>query len=409
MNVDHRVLGRELELFATSPLVGAGLPLWLPDGAIIRDELESLAAEEAARSGCHRVHTPVLAKRELFELSGHWGKFSADMFPEIEVGGESFVLRPANCPHHTQVYAARGRSYRDLPFRVSELGSMFRSELSGVLGGLSRVRQISLDDAHAFCTPEQVSAEVVLALQAIARCYGVLGVEVLYYRLSLRGPGGQYLGRHEQWELAQDQLRAALGSLALDYVEAEGEAAFYGPKIDVQVADAQGREETLSTVQVDFNQPERFGLEYTGEDGARHRPVMIHRGLLGSMERLTALLIELYQGRLPPWLAPVQVSILPVDEQRHQAAAEDLLERLLGARIRARIVGGGSLGRRIRTVRQHRDPYLVVLGDAEVRDGMVNVDLPASGHRAQMGIGRFVDHVVADVRRRVRSPSGPVA
>jgi threonyl-tRNA synthetase len=403
MDIDHRALGRELELFATAPIVGAGLPLWLPDGAVIRAELEALAVEEAARSGCRRVYTPVLAKRELYEKSGHWAKFSEDMFPEMKVGGESFVLRPANCPHHAQVYAARGRSYRELPFRVSELGSMFRSELSGVLGGLSRVRQISLDDAHVFCAPEQVSGEVVLALRAIARCHDVLGIDVAYYRLSLRGSGDNYLGRDDQWVDASEQLRDALRSLGQEFVEAEGEAAFYGPKIDVQVVDSQGREETLSTVQLDFNQPERFDLEYTGEDGAKHRPLMIHRGLLSSMERTVALLVERYQGRMPPWLAPMQVSILPVDAGHLDAAAE-LLDVLLAERVRAQIVDSGTLGSRIRAVRRHRDPYIAVLGDAELRDGVVNVTVPAHSQRAQLKAERFVENVVADIRRRAREP-----
>ncbi|MBV8933521.1 MAG: threonine--tRNA ligase [Kutzneria sp.] len=404
MNADHRVLGRELELFTTSPIVGAGLPLWLPDGAIMRAELEALAAQEAARSGCHRVYTPVLAKRALFEQSGHWDKFAEDMFPELRVGGESFVLRPANCPHHTQVYAARGRSYRDLPFRLSEQGSMFRAELSGVLAGLSRVRQITLDDAHVFCAPEQVGDEIALTLAAIERCYATLDICVAHYRLSLRGPAGCYLGGDEQWKHAEDQLRGALHALGLPFVEAEGEAAFYGPKIDVQVADAQGRQETLSTVQVDFNQPERFGLEYTGKDGARHRPVMIHRGLLGSMERMIAVLIERYQGRMPPWLAPVQVSVLPVDVRRQHAAASALCDRLLADGVRARVVGAGTLGGRIRSVRAHRDPYVAVIGDDERRHRVVTVLVPAAERRVRVGTERFVAAVVDSIRRRARQP-----
>jgi threonyl-tRNA synthetase len=398
MNNDHRVLGRELELFTTVPIVGAGLPLWLPDGAIIRAELEALAMAEAARSGCQRVYTPVLGKRELFETSGHWEKFSADMFPEIRVGGESFVLRPANCPHHTQVYASAGRSYRDLPFRVSELGSMFRSELSGVLGGLSRVRQINLDDAHVFCAPEQVGGEVALALRAIARCYDVLGIEVDHYRLSLRGAAGQYLGDDSSWVDAQDRLRDALRGMDIPFVEVEGEAAFYGPKIDIQVADARGRIETLSTVQLDFNQPQRFGLEYTGADGAKHRPVMIHRGLLSSMERMVALLIERYAGRMPPWLAPMQVSVLPIEDGRHGDAAVAVRDQLLANGIRARVLAEGTLGSRIRQARRHRDSYVAVLGDAELAQGSVQVN------REQVKLAEFVDRVAAEVRDRVKQP-----
>ena len=269
---DHRRLGRELKLFATEPLVGAGLPLWLPDGAVIRAELERLAAEEAIRGGCQPVYTPVLAKRALFERSGHWAKFADDMFPPMRVGEEEFVLRPANCPHHALVYASEQRSYRDLPVRLAELGAMFRSELSGVLGGLARVRQINLDDTHVFCAPEQMPGEIALAVQSVQRCYRLLGIDVARYRLSRRGPGGGYLGGDDLWAAAEGHLAAVLRDLGLDYEDAPGEAAFYGPKIDVQVADPAGREETLSTVQLDFNQPERFDLCYIGPDGGRHRP-----------------------------------------------------------------------------------------------------------------------------------------
>jgi len=404
MSVDHRELGRELEFFATTPFVGAGLPLWLPDGAIIRSELEKFAAEQAARSGCRGVYTPVMAKKELYERSGHWSKFSDDMFPEMKIGGEAFLLRPANCPHHAQVFAARGRSYRELPFRVRELGSMFRSELSGVLSGLSRVRQINLDDAHVFCSRQQVQAEVIVALDAIERCYSTLGIAERGYRLSIRGGEGQYLGTDEQWADAEDHLRGALNARSIEYVEAKGEAAFYGPKIDVQVRDAHGREETLSTVQLDFNQPERFDLEYTAEDGSKARPVMIHRGLLGSMERMTALLIERFEGRMPPWLAPNQVSILPVGD-RHRDAAERLRADLEAHDVRVAIAADGSLGRRIREARTHRDPYIAVIGDNEVHGGTVDVLVPARGGRAEVDAGVFVAQVVSGIAERALLPA----
>ncbi|ATI34966.1 threonine--tRNA ligase [Rhodococcus sp. H-CA8f] len=404
MSVDHRELGRDLEFFATTPIVGAGLPLWLPDGAVIRNELEKFAAEQAARSGCRGVYTPVMAKKELYERSGHWSKFSEDMFPEMKIGGESFLLRPANCPHHAQVFAARGRSYRELPFRVRELGSMFRSELSGVLSGLSRVRQINLDDAHVFCSREQVQVEVIVALDAIERCYSTLGIAERGYRLSIRGGEGQYLGTDEQWADAEDHLRGALNARSIEYVEAKGEAAFYGPKIDVQVRDAHGREETLSTVQLDFNQPERFDLEYTAEDGSKARPVMIHRGLLGSMERMTALLIERFEGRMPPWLAPNQVSILPVGD-RHQVEAERLRADLEARDVRVAIAPDGSLGRRIREARTHRDPYIAVIGDNEVHGGTVDVLVPARGGRAVVDASVFVAQVVSGIEERALLPA----
>ncbi|WP_154796089.1 threonine--tRNA ligase [Occultella kanbiaonis] len=400
MSHDHRVLGRRLDLFDTTPAVGAGLPLWLPDGAVIRGELEAFALEEALASGCRRIYTPVLAKRELFERSGHWHKFSADMFPEMIVGGESFVLRPANCPHHTQVFAAREHSYRDLPVGYAELGSMFRSELSGVLGGLSRVRQINLDDAHVFARPDQVGEQVRVALAAIRRCYDVLGIEIDHLRLSVRGPGGAYLGGDAQWERAEGQLREALDGEGLEYELGIGEAAFYGPKVDVQVRDAAGREETLSTVQVDHNLPERFDLTYIGPDGRKHRPVLIHRGLLSSMERMTALLLERHDGRLPTWLAPVQVRLLPVAEHAHGPAALRVLDLMRGAGIRAEVSVDGALGARIRAARERREPYLAVLGDSELDADALTVSAPGSGARATIGVAAFIASVTAEVGRR---------
>lgn len=385
--VDHRRLGRELELFDTHELVGSGLPLWLPDGAVIRAELERFAAEEAVRSGCRQVYSPVLAKRELFERSGHWAKFADDMFPPMRVGNDEFVLRPANCPHHVLIYAARQRSYRELPVRLAEVGSMFRSELSGVLGGLSRVRQINLDDVHVFCRPDQIEDEVVGALGQVRRVYDVLGIEVAEFRLSLRGPGDGYLGALEVWEESQSMLRSALDRIGEPYVEAPGEAAFYGPKVDVQVVDPAGREETLSTVQLDFQQPERFELEYVGADGHRHRPVMIHRGTLSAMERMVAHLIELYAGAFPAWLAPVQVGVLPVRPEQH-AAADALVAQLADAGLRAEADSSDeTLGLRIRRARQRRLPYVAVLGEREVaagrvalrlRDGRQLADVPAA-------------------------------
>ena len=365
---DHRRIGRDLDLFASDPLAGPGLPLWLPDGAVIRSELERLVVEESERGGCRRVYTPVLAKRELFERSGHWVKFADDMYPPFQVGGEEYVLRPANCPHHALVYAARQRSFRDLPIRLSELGSMFRSELSGVLSGLSRVRQINLDDCHVFCRPDQIADEVALAIEAVRRCYALLGLEVAEYRLSRRGDGPNYIGSDEQWELAESQLAEALDQLGLPYRDAAGEAAFYAPKIDLQVADPAGREETLSTIQLDFQLPERFDLSYVASDGQRHRPVMVHRGLLSSMERMVAHLLEHSGGALPAWLSPLQVMVLPVAGV-HEPAAAELVERLSRAGLRAEPAPADeSLGARVRRAQERKVPYAVVLGDREVAD-----------------------------------------
>lgn len=404
MSVDHRRLGRELEFFATASIVGAGLPLWLPDGAAIRCELEKLAAEEAARSGCSGVYSPVLAKKSLFELSGHWDKFADEMFPPMKVGGEELVLRPANCPHHAQIFAAKDRSYRDLPIRLSELGAMFRSELSGVLGGLSRVRQINLDDAHVFCSPEQVSGEVHRALDSIDRVYACLGISGHIYRLSIRARSGSFFGDDAGWKDAELQLGDVLRERGIEYLEAVGDAAFYGPKIDVQVDDSRGRELTLSTVQLDFNQPERFGLDYVASDGVRRRPVMIHRGVLGSMERTVALLIERYQGRLPPWLSPRQVAVLPI-ASRHEGSAADLTASLRERGLRSDSIVSGSLSSRIHDSRMHRDPYIAVVGDTEVREQTVAVTVPTHCERSVVGRSAFVDAVANNVAQRAVAPA----
>lgn len=397
---DHRRLGRELKLFTTEPMVGAGLPLWLPDGAVIRAELERLAAEEAVRGGCQRVFTPVLAKRELFERSGHWDKFSEDMFPPMKVGEEEFVLRPANCPHHALVYASEQRSFRDLPVRLAELGSMFRSELSGVLGGLSRVRQINLDDTHVFCAPEQVRGEIRRGVESVRRCYELLGIGVARYRLSRRGGGDGYLGAGELWADAERQLAAALTELGIDYEDAPGEAAFYGPKIDVQVTDPAGREETLSTVQLDFNQPERFGLAFIGSDGARHRPVMIHRGVLSAMERIVAFLIEQYEGAFPPWLAPVQVLVLPVGND-HAERALSVADQLRASGLRAGCdPADATLGARIR--RAVRVPYVAVIGDREVAGGLVALRLRDGRQMSGVGLPQLISEISQQVSARSR-------
>ena len=409
--IDHRDLGRDMRIFDTSPLVGPGLPLWLPAGAAVRYELEQYAREVALRTGCEPVYSPVLGKRSLFERSGHWAKFADDMFPPMYLGGsgsgsssgpgsgdrsdvdgrsgagsdqagdvgsdqaggagsdqagdvDPLVLRPANCPHHAQIYASEPRSYRDLPVRYSELAPMFRAERSGVLSGLSRVRQINLDDAHVFCRPDQVGAEVRTALEAVLEVLETLGIEVSYLRLSGRDASDKWLGEPEQWASAEEALREVLADVVapagLPWHAEAGEAAFYGPKIDVQVLDARGHEETLATVQLDFNQPERFDLTYVAASGARERVVMIHRGTVGAMERMVAFLLERHSGRLPFWLAPVQVCLLPVSDRSPDGEAgpdgADKLAADLRARgLRVRVERDGSLGNRIRLARKRRD------------------------------------------------------
>ena len=376
-SLDHRDINQDLPVFATDPLAGAGLPLWLPDGAVVREELQRLAKDLARADGCESVYSPVLGKRALFERSGHWAKFSDDMFPPMPVGGDELVLRPANCPHHALIYASAQRSYRDLPVRFNELGAMFRAERSGVLSGLSRVRQINLDDTHVFCRPDQVADEAARALRSALRAQEILGLPVDYVRLSRRDVSPVFLGRPEQWEAAEAALRAAavdagLADRGLRLVDAPGEAAFYGPKLDLQVRDGRGHEETIATVQLDFNQPERFDLTYDAADGTRQRVMMIHRGTVGSMERVTAALLERYQGRLPLWLAPVQVCALPIAAE-HDAAARRLVDDLIAAGLRARLETAGSVGARVRASRQRRDHLIAVIGDAEVAAESVEV------------------------------------
>jgi threonyl-tRNA synthetase len=392
---DHRDINQDLPVFATDPLAGAGLPLWLPDGAVIREELQRLAKDLARADGCQSVYSPVLGKRALFERSGHWAKFSDDMFPPMPVGGDELVLRPTNCPHHALIYAAARRSYRDLPVRFNELAAMFRAERSGVLSGLSRVRQINLDDTHVFCRPDQVAAEAARALRSALRAQEILGLPVDYVRLSRRDDSPAFLGDREQWAAAEAALRAAaddvgLAGRGLRLIDAPGEAAFYGPKLDLQVRDGRGHEESIATVQLDFNQPERFDLTYDAADGTRQRVVMIHRGTVGCMERVVAALLEHYQGRLPLWLTPVQVGVLPV-RAGHDDAARQFADDLTAAGLRARMETAGSLGARVRASRQRRDHLIAVLGDAEVADGSVQITDVAADFRGSVKAADLID------------------
>ncbi|MFH9069886.1 threonine--tRNA ligase [Streptomyces alboflavus] len=371
---DHRRLGRELDLFDTDPLIGAGLPYWLPDGAAVRHALEEYIRAAERRAGYRHVYSPVLGKRELYEISGHWSHYSDDMYPPLDIGGEQVVLRPSLCPHHAVIYRSRSHSYRELPLRMAELGGMYRAELSGVLGGLTRVRAIQLNDAHIFCTLDQVEKEAQGALEMIRAAHRALGLTPARYRLSLPGPGGKYVAAPELWRRSTALLIEVLDRSGLPYEAVEGEAAFYGPKIDVQVADSAGRESTLSTVQVDFHQPERFDLHYIGADGAKHRPVMVHRSVIGSVERAVAHLIEQHGGAFPAWLAPTQLVVLPVSESE-VPNADALVGRCAARGLRAEVAGPerGSLGARIRAARLV--PYQAVVGAKEAADDHVALRL----------------------------------
>jgi len=394
--LDHRRLGRDLELFDTDPLVGAGLPYWLPAGAAVRHALEEYIRELERRAGYQHVYSPVLGKRRLYEISGHWDHYRADMYPPMDMGGEQVVLRPSLCPHHALIYRSRGRSYRDLPFRLAEIGGQYRAELSGVLGGLTRVRAMQLNDAHVFCTLDQVASEALAALRMIGHAYQALGIKPVRYRLSLPGPGGKYVDDPELWQRSADMLTEVLASAGLPCESAAGEAAFYGPKIDVQVADSADREATLSTVQIDFYGPERFGLDYIGADGRKHRPVVVHRSIVGSMERAIGHLIELHGGAFPGWLAPVQLAVLPVTEaQSPQAAAFARLAEERGLRVQ--FIGGerGSLGSRIRDTRLV--PYQAIIGEREAAVGQVALRLRNGRQLPALPVASAIAGIAAQV------------
>ncbi|MFE1293406.1 threonine--tRNA ligase [Streptomyces sp. NPDC058731] len=396
---DHRRLGRELDLFGTDPLMGAGLPYWLPDGAVVRHTLEEYVREVERAAGYRHVYSPVLGKRELYEISGHWDLYSDDMFPPMRLGAEEVVLRPSLCPHHALIFRSRGRSYRELPYRVAELGGMYRSEPSGVLGGLTRVRAIQLNDAHIFCTLDQAVAEARAALELIARAHADLGIRAARYRLSLPGEGGKYVADPGLWRRATAMLRRVLAEAGIAYEEAPGEAAFYGPKIDVQVADGAGRESTLSTVQIDLHQPERFALSYVGADGARHRPVMVHRSVIGSVERVVAHLLEQHGGTFPVWLAPVQLVVLPVAAAQEQRAWEVLAEaRAAGVRAEVAGVEEGTLGARIRAARHV--PYQAVIGPREAVGGHLSVRLRDGRRPSPVPLPVLLDQALAATRSR---------
>jgi threonyl-tRNA synthetase len=385
--IDHRRLGRELDIFHSDPLVGAGLPIWLPDGAAARQAIEAYLRELERRHGYRHVYSPPLARKEMFERSGHLAHYGDEMFPAMPDGGAELYLRPSLCPHHAMVFASRGRYYRDLPLRVAELGPMYREERSGVLGGLSRVRAISINDAHIFCAEEQAVGEVANVFRLMQRAHRAVGIEPLRYRLSLPAHGGSdsngKYAAHGDWIKAAGMLREALDEVGVSYVEADGEAAFYGPKIDVQIADPAGRESTLSTIQIDFFQPGRFDLSYVDPAGKRRRPVIIHRSLLGSMERLMAHLLEVHNGWLPAWCAPVQAVVLPVHGDQHgeqHEHARSIAERAVRRGLRAEVWDAGSLAARVRRAAERRVPHVAIVGEREAAGG--SVVLRAAGSAA---------------------------
>lgn len=403
---DHRKLGKELDLFMISQEVGQGLPFWLPDGATIRRTLERYITDKELASGYQHVYTPPLASVELYKTSGHWEHYQEDMFPTMDMGdGEEFVLRPMNCPHHIQVYKNHVHSYRELPIRIAELGMMHRYEKSGALSGLQRVREMTLNDGHLFVTPEQIQEEFQRALQLIIDVYEDFNLTDYRFRLSYRDPKDteKYYDNDEMWENAQSMLKAALDEMGVEYFEAEGEAAFYGPKLDIQVKTALGNEETLSTIQLDFLLPERFDLKYIGADGEEHRPVMIHRGVISTMERFTAILIETYKGAFPTWLAPHQVTVIPISNEAHIDYAWEVAKALRDRGIRADVDDRNEkMQYKIRASQTSKIPYQLIVGDKEMEDKSVNVRRYGSKATHTENLSEFMDTILADIARKSR-------
>ncbi|HAR4568838.1 TPA: threonine--tRNA ligase [Staphylococcus aureus] len=399
---DHRKIGKELELFTNSQLVGAGLPLWLPNGATIRREIERYIVDKEVSMGYDHVYTPVLANVDLYKTSGHWDHYQEDMFPPMQLDEtESMVLRPMNCPHHMMIYANKPHSYRELPIRIAELGTMHRYEASGAVSGLQRVRGMTLNDSHIFVRPDQIKEEFKRVVNMIIDVYKDFGFEDYSFRLSYRDPEDKekYFDDDDMWNKAENMLKEAADELGLSYEEAIGEAAFYGPKLDVQVKTAMGKEETLSTAQLDFLLPERFDLTYIGQDGEHHRPVVIHRGVVSTMERFVAFLTEETKGAFPTWLAPKQVQIIPVNVDLHYDYARQLQDELKSQGVRVSIDDRNEkMGYKIREAQMQKIPYQIVVGDKEVENNQVNVRQYGSQDQETVGKDEFIWNLVDEIR-----------
>ncbi|WP_373471484.1 threonine--tRNA ligase [Carnobacterium alterfunditum] len=400
---DHRKLGKELDLFMLSPEAGSGLPFWLPKGATIRRTIERYITDREISLGYQHVYTPIMADVNLYKTSGHWDHYHDDMFPPMDMGdGEMLVLRPMNCPHHMLVYKNDVHSYRELPIRIAELGQMHRYEKSGALSGLQRVREMTLNDGHTFVRPDQIEEEFKRTLELMLAVYGDFNITDYRFRLSYRDPKNteKYFDDDDMWEKAQMMLKTAMDDMELDYFEAEGEAAFYGPKLDVLVKTAIGIEETLSTIQLDFLLPERFDLTYVGEDGENtHRPVVIHRGIVSTMERFVAYLIEEYKGAFPTWLAPVQATIIPVNLDMHTDYAYEIKKQMDSIGMRVEVDGRNEkMGYKIRASQTQKIPYQLVVGDNEVQDNTVAVRKYGEKTTETIALSDYLEKVSAEIK-----------
>lgn len=400
---DHRKIGKEMGLFTFSPKVGPGLPLWLPKGAMLRERLERFLRNVQNEYGYQQVITPHIGQKELYVTSGHWAKYGADSFRPITTPqeGEEFMLKPMNCPHHCEIYRSQPRSYRDLPVRLAEFGTVYRYEQSGELHGLTRVRGFTQDDAHIFCTPEQLKGEFLNVMDIVLYIFKVLDFQNYDVQISLRDPKHKekYIGSDENWDRAERAIREAVAERGMKGIEVEGEAAFYGPKLDFMVRDAIGRKWQLGTIQVDYNLPERFGLEYIGADDQRHRPVMIHRAPFGSMERFVAVLIEHTAGRFPLWLAPEQVIVLPVSDKfvgYAERVAVEMKKQDISVSVDSR---GEKIGKKIRDAELQRIPYIVVVGEREEQDGTLSVRERGGVDDGVMDVPAFVTRLKEELAK----------
>ena len=404
---DHRKIGKDLNIFMTHKLVGSGLPMYLPNGATIRRILERYIQDKEISLGYDHVYTPSLANTELYKVSGHWDHYKEDMFPIMKMDTEEMVLRPMNCPHHMLIYKNSMHSYRDLPIRIGELAHDFRYENSGAVCGLERVRQMCQNDAHLFVRPDQIKEEVGKVLNLIVEVYQKdfgFPSSAFQYRLSLRDKNNKekYIDNDEMWETAESQLREILKELNIDFYEAEGEAAFYGPKIDIQIKTALNHDVTIPTCQLDFALPERFELEYIGEDGKAHRPVVIHRAILGSSDRFISFLLEETKGNLPVWLAPVQVKILPISEKQHEYARkieQQMHEKGLRVKSDSR---NEKIGYKIRETQLEKVPYMLIVGQKEADENLVSVRSRKDGDIGTMKIEEFIEKIIRENDQKVK-------
>lgn len=406
---DHRKLGKEMELFAFSPTVGQGLPLWLPKGAALRDRLEQFLRKIQKEYGYLQVITPHIGNKQLYVTSGHWAKYGKDSFQPIHTPeeGEEYMLKPMNCPHHCEIYRTYPRSYRDLPMRLAEFGTVYRYEQSGELHGLTRVRGFTQDDAHIFCAPEQIKDEFLKVMDIILYIFNALDFKNFEAQISLRDPKNKekYIGSDENWHLAEHAIIEACAEKGLPARQVEGEAAFYGPKLDFMVKDAIGRRWQLGTIQVDYNLPERFGLEYTGSDNQKHRPVMIHRAPFGSMERFVAVLLEHTAGKLPLWLIPEQCVVLPISEKYNDYAYK-VVKELDRQGVRGFVDDRNEkIGKKIRDNELKKIPYLLIVGEKEAENDEVSVRKQGEGDKGTMKIINFADEINKEVAASTTMPS----